>query len=292
MNRSRLFMLAAALGCSTLPAGQAWAVLACSITASPATLSGAYDPASNLDMQGSFVINCTRAKNDSKNQTLWIGLNQSAGQTMAKAAPYADTLAYGIYTDVGRTTRWTQGVGGGLTLPLSFGNTTAASATAAVYMRANSGQTDRAAGTYSDTLNVTLNSNDSLGQNLSGTTLTTEATVAKSCVVDLAPLTYSLSYQAFRSTALVDSTQSVAVTCSKGTQVTLALDQVVGVILPVELKYTLTFSATSQTAAGTSSSSATAQNFGLTLTVPAGQAGACGAATCNGSDTRQITVTY
>lgn len=292
MNRSRLFVLAAMLGCGAFPAGQAWAVLACSITASPATLSGAYDPASNLDMQGSFLVNCSRAKNDSKNQTLWIGLNQTVGQTLAKAPPYPDTIAYGIYTDVGRTTRWTEGVGGGFTVPLSFGNATAASATAQVYMRASSGQTDKAAGTYSDTLNVTLNSNDSLGQNLSGTTLTTEAAVSKSCVVDLAPLTYSVNYLAFRSTALVDSSQSVAVTCSKGTQVTLALDRVIGVILPVELKYTLTFSAMSQTAAGTSSSSSTAQIFGLTLTLPAGQAGACGTATCSGSDTRQITVTY
>lgn len=292
MNPSKLLFLAAVLGCGAFQPGQAWAVLACSISSSPATLSGAYDAASNLDMQGSFVVNCTRAKNDSKNQTLWIGLNQSAGQTMAKAPPYADTLAYGIYTDVGRTTRWTQGVGGGMSLPLSFGNSTAATATAPVYMRANSGQTDKAAGTYSDTLNVTLNLNDSLGQNLSSTTLTTEAAVGKSCVVDFAPLTYSVNYQAFRSTALVDSSQSVAVTCSKGTQVNLTLDQVSGVILPVELKYTLTFAAMSQTAGGTSSSSATAQNFGLTLTLPAGQAGACGTATCSGSDTRQITVTY
>lgn len=293
MNRSELSLLAAVLGCSAFPIGDAWAELACSITASPATLSGAYVPASNLDMQGSFVVNCTRLKKDSKNQTLWIGLNQTASQAMAKAPPYADTLAYGIYTDVGRTTRWTDGVGGGLAIPVDFGgNNTALSLPVAVYMRANSGQTDKAAGTYSDTLNVTLNDTDSLGPNLSATTLTTEASVAKSCVVDVAPLTYSVNYQAFRSAALVDSTQAVAVTCSKGTQVNLSLDKVTGVILPIELKYTLTFSAMSQTASGTSSSSATAQTFGLTLSLPAGQAGACGAATCSGSDTRQITVTY
>lgn len=293
MNRSKLSVLAAIVGCGTFLTTQAWAALACSITASPATLSGAYDPASNLDMQGSFSVNCTRAKNDSKNQTVWIGLNQSTGQVMAKAPPYADTLAYGIYTDIGRTTRWTDGIGGGLTVPVTFGgNITAVSVPVAVYMRANSGQTDKAAGTYSDTLNVTLNNTDSLGPNLSGTTLTTEAAVAKGCVVDLAPLTYSVNYQAFRNTAMVDSTQGVVVTCSKGTQVSLALDQVTGVILPIELKYTLTFSSASQTASGTSSSSATAQNFGLTLTFPAGQAGACGAATCSGTDSRQITVTY
>lgn len=293
MMRSKLSVLAAVLGCSAFPVDQAWAVLACSITPSPATLSGAYDAASNLDMQGSFVVNCTRLKKDSKNQTLWIGLNQTASQAMAKAPPYSDTLAYGIYTDVGRTTRWSDGVGGGLAVPVDFGgNNTALSLPVSVYMRASSGQTDKAAGTYSDTLNVTLNDTDSLGPNLSATTLTTEASVAKSCVVDVAPLTYSVNYQAFRSTALVDSTQGVAVTCSKGTQVSLALDKVAGVILPIELKYTLTFSAMSQTASGTSSSSATAQAFGLTLSLPAGQAGACGAATCSGSDTRQITVTY
>lgn len=292
MSRSKVMAVAAALGCGVFACGDARAVVSCSISASPATLSGTYDPASNLDMLGSFVVSCTRANKDSKNQTLWIGLNQATGQTMAKAAPYADSLAYGIYSDVGRSILWTSGVGGGLTFTLAFGNTLAASINVPVYMRANAGQTDKAAGTYSDTLNVTLNQTDSLGQNLGSTTLTTQASVAKSCSVDVAPITYSVNYQAFRSTALVDASQSVVVTCSKGTQVGLSLDQVTGLIAPVELKYTLTFPALSQTAAGTSSSSSTPLNFGLTLTLPAGQAGACGATVCGGSDTRQITVTY
>ena len=293
MKVEKIVTLIAILACSVLLTRNAWGVMACTITASPATLSGAYDPASNLDMQGSFAINCTRAKNDSKNQTLWVGLNQVAGQTMAKSAPYADTLTYGIYTDAARATRWTSGAGGGLAIPLAFaGNEVALPVSAAFYMRAGAGQTDKASGTYSDTLNVTLNLTDSLGQNLGNTTLTSQATVAKSCSVSVAAVSYSVNYQAFRSTSLIDSTQSVGVTCSKGTQVNLALDQVTGVILPIELTYGLVFSPSSQTASGTSTSGSAAQNFGLTLTLPAGQAGACTGAVCSGVDTRQITVTY
>ncbi|HWI82602.1 spore coat protein U domain-containing protein [Ramlibacter sp.] len=292
MTGSKLMILAVVLGCGAFGARDARAVVSCTIVASPTTLSGAYDAAANLDLQGSFAVNCTRAKNDSKNQTLWIGLNQTAGQTMTKPAPYADTLGYGIYTDSARSTLWTNGVGGGLTFTLAFGTATSAATNVPVYLRANAGQADKAAGSYNDSLNVTLNSTDSVGTNLGNTTVGTQATVAKSCTVDVAPINYSVNYQAFRSTALVDASQAVSVTCSKGTPVSLALDQVTGLIVPTELKYTLTFPGLSQSASGTSASSATAQTFGLTLTLPAGQAGACNAGTCTGSDTRQITVSY
>jgi spore coat protein U-like protein len=270
-----------------------WAVLSCTISASPPTLSGTYASASNLDIQGAFSINCTRAKSDSKSQTLWVGLNQTSAQTMAKAAPYADTLAYGIYSDVGRTALWAGGATGGVSVPLSFGTGTAASATPALYMRANAGQTDKAAGTYSDTLNVTLNLTNSTGQNLANTTLTTQATVPKTCSVSAAAVSYSLSYQAFRTSALIDSSQSVSVSCSKGTQASLSLDKTTGVLLPIGLAYQLGFSpSSSATTAATSTSNAVPLLLGLILTLPAGQAGACGTGICSGSDTRQITIVY
>lgn len=283
----------AVAACTAFLSLNTWAVVSCTISATPSTLDGSYDAALNLDMQGSFAISCTRAKNDAKNQTLWIGLNQLSSQTLAKAPPYADTLAYGIYSDVGRTTRWTNGPTGGLVVAFAFGTATAASATQAFYMRANAGQADKAAGTYSDMMNVTLNLTDSVGQNLSSTTLTTQATVAKTCSVNAAAVAYSVNYQAFQSTALIDSTQSVTVSCSKGTQANLALDRTTAVIPAIGLAYQLGFSPLSSgTTAATATSNAVPLSFGLTLTLPAGQAGTCGAGTCSGSDTRQVTITY
>ena len=285
--------LAAAGVCGVVVSFNASAVLSCSITAAPNPLAGTYDPASNLDMQGSFTINCTRAKNDSKTQTLWIGLNQASGQTMSKAAPYADTLAYGIYSDVNRTVLWTAGATGGVTVSLNFGTSTAGSASQTFYMRANSLQNDKAAGSYSDTLNVTLNLTNSVGQNLGSTTLTTQATVPKTCSVNASAVSYSVGYQAFSAAAVVDSTQAVAVSCSKGTQATLTLDSTTGVILPVALAYQLGFSpSSSASTSGTSSSSGVPLSVPLTLTLPAGQAGTCSTGTCSGSDTRQVTITY
>lgn len=293
MSLWKFMRLAAAGICSAVVSVNASAVLSCTISAAPSPLSGTYDSTANLDMQGSFTINCTRAKNDSKNQTFWIGLNQTASQTMAKPAPYADTLAYGIYSDVNRTALWTNGATGGVTISFAFGTSTAASTTVAFYMRANSGQTDKAAGSYSDTLNVTLNVTNSVGQNLGGTTLTTQASVPKTCSVDASAVSYAVSYQAFSSTPLVDSTQAVSVSCSKGTQATLTLDSTSGVILPVALAYQLDFSASSSAStSGTSTSNAVPLSFPLTLTLPAGQAGTCSTGTCTGSDTRQVTITY
>jgi spore coat protein U-like protein len=293
MSLWKITRLTAAAACTAFLSVNTWAVLSCTISASPPTLTGNYDPASNLDVQGSFTVNCTRAKNDSKSQTLWIGLNQTSAQTMAKAAPYADTLTYGIYSDVNRTALWTGGATGGVSVPLSFGTATSASAAPAFYMRANAGQTDKAAGTYSDTLNVTLNVTNSTGQNLGNTTLTTQATVPKTCSVSAAAVSYAVSYQAFRSSALVDSSQSVSVSCSKGTQANLSLDKTTGVLLPIGLAYQLGFSpSSSATTAATSTSNAVPLSLGLILTLPARQAGACGAGTCSGSDTRQIMITY
>lgn len=293
MSFWKITRMMAVAACSAFLSLNTWAVLSCTISASPPTVTGTYDPAANLDVQGSFTMNCTRAKSDSKNQTFWIGLNQTTSQTMAKAAPYADTVAYGIYSDVNRTTLWTGGATGGVTVPFAFGTATAASATQAFYMRANAGQTDKAAGTYTNTLNVTLNVTNSTGQNLGSTTLTTQATVAKTCSVNAAAISYSVSYQAFRASALVDSSQSVGVSCSKGTQVNLSLDKTTGVVLPIQLVYQLGFSPSSAGAtSGTSSSNAAPLSFGLILKVPAGQAGACGTGTCTGSDTRQIMITY
>lgn len=283
---------AAALVASALMDGEARAALSCTIMAAPPTIAGAYDPAGHLDLQGSFTINCTRAKQD-KNWTVWVGLNQTTAQALAKAPPYADTLAYGIYTDAARSIRWMDGVSGGSTAVLPFsGSVTAASVSVPFYMRAPAGQQDKAAGTYQDTLTATLRLTDSVGQQLGTTTVTTEAEVAKNCSVGAAPIAYSVSYQAFRSTALVDSSQSVSVTCSKGTQVSLSLDQTTGVISPIGLTYALTFPGWSPSTTGTSSTGTLPQSFGLVLTLPAGQAGTCASGTCNGTATRQITITY
>lgn len=292
-------MMSKILCVATLVAGglttdDARAALGCTISAAPSTMTGPYDPAGNLDMSGgSFTINCTRTVKDSKNWTVWVGLNQTTAQTLAKAPPYPDTLAYGIYTDSGRLSRWTDGAGGGATTAITFsGNITAAMVNVPFYMRAPAGQSDKAAGTYQDTLTATLAVGNSAGAPLGTTTFTTEATVAKNCSVGVAPIAYAVSYQAFSSTPLVDSSQSVSVTCSKGTQVSLTLDQTTGVISPIGLTYGLTFPGASPSATGTSSTGSAPLSFGLVLTLPAGQAGTCATGTCSGTATRQITITY
>jgi len=129
-------------------------------------------------------------------------------------------------------------------------------------------------------------------QTLATATLSSQATVLKRCVFGTNSPEYALNYQAFQTTVLADSSKSVAMTCTKGTNYTLSLDQTTGVVPTVGLRYVLLFTSSSGASVSAISSSATAAQHGLTLSLPAGQAGACSTGTCTGSSVRTITVTY
>lgn len=292
-----LALVAAGLG----GADAARAALACSMTAQPGKLAGSYAASSNLDLQGSFVLNCTRALLDPTTFTLWIGVYQTAGRTLVKPAPHPDTLSYGIYRDAARSNLWTAGAAatsgaGALAVTLDFGLFnlgTAATLTLPVYLRVTAGQPDKAAGTYSDNLAVEVRLGSNTGAVLSSTPQSGEASIPKHCSLALSGGAYAVEYASFRPTALVDSSRSAVVTCSKGTQYQLQLDRTTGVIPGVELTYSLVFSSSGgATAISTSSTSTASQSFGLTLTLPAGQAGKCPGAVCSGSANRQLTISY
>lgn len=302
MNRRLPLRPLLALLCGGLLSPAAWSALSCAMTAVPGTLTGAYASASDLNLQGALNLNCTRLATDSATHTLYIGFNQTAGATLSKLAPYADTLNYGVYRSAGGVDLWTDTVGaapgggsGGMPVSLNFGGggALAASLSIPVYMRVPLGQTLKSAGTYSQSLTATLRPTDWVGTPVLATTpMTFEATIANNCAFDVAPISYTVSYQAFRATDLVDTSQGVNVTCTRGTTYSLALDAAVGVIPTVELTYGLTFTSTGGiNVSGTATTQASPTNWGLTLRLPAGQAGAC-TGTCSGSSVRTLTVTY
>jgi spore coat protein U-like protein len=285
-----------------LAGGQAWAgLVGCSLSAAPAILTDAYDPVTNPDVTGAFNISCTRTAGPHK-FTLWLGLNQVVGETLDKPAPFADTLNYGVYRTAGATDLWTSGNAalagagaGALQIDLDFGGggTLGISFSVPVLLRIPTGQTLKSAGTYTDTLTATLRETNSVGTFLSTTGLTLEGTIPNNCTFGGAAVTISLNYQAFRSSNLVDTTGSVPVTCSRGTYYTLTLDTGVGVVPNIELTYGIVFTSTGTTSvASTSSSGAAPSAWGLTVTVPAGQAGTCTVLPCSGTSRRTITVAY
>jgi spore coat protein U-like protein len=300
-------LLAGSLGFGLAFSTSSWATLGCMITLTPPTLAGTYSPANHMDVDGMLVLNCTRrtaAPADAARPYVVVALNQVAGDALAKAAPYADTLNYAIYRNPGRTGLWTTSpsrnagstASGALLIRLNFGTAASTTLNVPIYMRAISAQADKAAGVYTDSLDAGVVESDSSGnliRLLGSVPVASQATVNKNCSFGAGASAYNLAYQAFRNADLIDNTQSITVTCSKGTTYTLSLDNVNGVVPIVELAYGLVFaSSSSGTAASTSTTGTAAQTFALRLTLPAGQAGRCTAVPCTGLSTRTITMTY
>ena len=275
------------------------ALTSCSIS-TPA-LTGTYADTANLDLQGNFVINCTRSGNP-KNYSLRVSLSQLAsGQTMTTG--YPDSLNYGVYRDSLRSNLWTSGTqtptgASSVETPISYtGPATASSVTLTGYFRIPLGQTGKAAGAYSSSLTATVQeisaTTGAVLQTFPTASFTPQATVAKSCVFGSVLPSYALNYQAFRLTALTDTTKGVDVTCTKGTSYTLALDATTAAVTTVGLVYSIMFTTSSgASVSSVSSSGLAATNYGLTLSLPGGQAGSCNAGTCTGNSIRTITVTY
>ncbi len=265
------------------------------------SFSGAYVDSADLSQQGTFTINCTRSSKGKLTVLVRLILSQAAvGQTMSTS--YPDTLNYNIYRDAGYTYLWTTGPEAatgatGVESSVVFtGNSTAASATLTGYHRIPLGQIGKAAGTYTSNLTATLQEINSAGtvlQTLGTATVSSQATVAKGCSFGAVVPSYALTYQAFRATDLTDTSKSVDVTCTKGTSYTMTLDRMLDVVPTVGLTYSIVFTSSGGASVSSVSSSGTAAtNYGLTLNLPAAQAGSCNTGSCTGTSIRTITVTY
>lgn len=105
----------------------------------------------NVDASGGITVTCT-------NGTSWTaaaGAGSGTGATIAtrKMASGGNLLNYSLYTDSGRTSVWGDGTSGNVTIT-GTGNGGAQSTT--IYGRVPSGQTSAPAGSYSDTVAVTV----------------------------------------------------------------------------------------------------------------------------------------
>lgn len=287
-----------------LHGGAAWAVLACSISAAPAPVTGIYSSAANLDIQGTFSINCTRnPATDARKHTLWVGIGQTtAGLTMTRDVG-GSTLPYFIYRRAFGNSVWTstgskrsnQNGDTGLETEIDFGAGGAASGSLNVpfYWRVASGLT-RAAGVYLDSgIAVTLRTDSDSGTILGTSSISSRANIQHNCHF-LTPPTYAssniqfnLAYTAFQA-APTTASSPYTVTCTQGTSYTLALDLTRSVIPNVDLAYSISLTgSTSGTGTGTQQT-----GFFVNVSIDAGQAGSCAALPCVGTDTRTITITY
>jgi spore coat protein U-like protein len=106
----------------------------------------------DVDATGGISVTCT-------NGTAWAasadaGQGTGASLTTRKMANGSDLLNYVLYTDSSRTTVWGDGAGGSTATISDTGTGTAQDST--IYGRGPSGQTSVPAGSYADTVTVTV----------------------------------------------------------------------------------------------------------------------------------------
>jgi len=107
---------------------------------------------SNVDNTGGISVLCT-------NGTAWAasanaGLGTGASLATRKMANGTNLLNYALYTESTRTSVWGDGVGGTTATISGTGNGSAQAST--IYGRVASGQTSLPAGSYADTVTVTV----------------------------------------------------------------------------------------------------------------------------------------
>ena len=288
-NVSRLFFGLALV----LAAFPSIGAVSCSISAAP-ELKVIYAAFwSNADLPGTININCTRDPSDPPNYNIWIGMGQGANGNNATLETGTATIAYELFHNTAAAGTWTSVGGvppgsnndGAVDDQLRFGQGTTDNASYAFYLRVRSWQIFKPAGVYVGSLPITIRRNNSNGTIVATDTLPVYISVPRACRFSTPPSAISITYPAFSATA-VTGTSNFAVTCTQGTDYTIALDRTRSVIPTVELAYGLSLSQTDAT--GT----AVAQPYAVNISVDPGQAGRCTVSTCTGTDTRTLTVTY
>ena len=123
----------------------------CTVSTSPVAFGSIDTLGGNHDAAGSVTVNCTNGASWSADANQGSG----TGATMAtrRMTSGANALTYRLYTDAGRTTIWGDGSTGTAAVA---GTGTGSAQNFTIYGRVPSGQTSVRAGSYSDTVSVTI----------------------------------------------------------------------------------------------------------------------------------------
>ena len=278
MKRAVLLLLAT-LALLLSPA--AGAAITCSVSSSG--FAAAYNPAAataNIT-QTFFTVTCTRgATSDPTSVSYSVKAdNGLTPQGQGNRATFgANRISYDVYKDAACGTQWkgNQAITGTIT----FASTGTVTQQGNFWGCIPAGQTGLAAGTYTDTVTMTMTYGNpqSTATGTFGVTINTPPV----CTVTTAPGTVAFTYVSFGAAA--NASTSYGVTCTLALPYTMALDATSGTI--VGITYTLSLSSPSSTGTGTQ------QTFQINGNIAAGQSGTCASATCSGTQARTLTITY
>jgi spore coat protein U-like protein len=280
------------LGAATLLLFAPLAGAAITCTVSVTAMLTVYDPISpTLNViTGSYRIDCTRNAPGTDPTTLaWsLGLNNGSNfsnplNTKRVQRTGSQRYSYGTYraspynaanewTDVAGSTRFTG--------TINFGAGATAFATGPFDMVMTAGQAVQPAGIYTDTLTATLRTGaTTLATNSFGVAVRTD----NWCHFSVSPGTMAFTYTSFQ-LGTANASTSFGIRCTTGVPYTMALDATSGILLG--LTYNLSLPTTSSSGTGET------QTHNINGTIAGGQSGTCAGATCNGSQTRTLTLTW
>ncbi len=270
---------------SLFSASAAVAAVSCSVSVTP--MSVVYDPtvATENITTGTVTVSCTRTISDPTTFNYTVAANNGLQPTGAtnRVQRGVSRYLYELYriAPYVNGNRWQATVATRISGTVNFGAALAASDSKSFDLRVPGSQTVVPAGTYTDSVAVTL-------RNSGGTTINTSALgvsviTTNSCQLSTPPGNINFTYSSFQVAAAVANT-TFRTRCTSGLPYTLGLDATSGTLLG--LNYSLALSSTSTIGTGV------AQLFTINGTIADGQAGTCSGATCSGSQGRTITVTY
>ena len=272
---------------ATVCCGSANAALTCNISAVD-NLSSTYDGLLVSDMlsSGTFTVTCTRtAAGDPTSVPFKVrtddGLYNIGAGNRARLSG-ANYLNYDLFADPAYTLNWRNKNNNDIngTVTLGSGVPATQSVVMTFYSKIYAGQTGKPQGVYTDTVTLSLVYN---GNTAPGVVMSVAISNIPTCSFSTPPGTVAFTYTAFSAAAAAASTTFAAL-CSTSLPYTMALDTNVGVV--AGLAYTLALSSTTGTGTGA------AQTYNINGTMPAGQAGTCGAGSCTDTKQHSVTISY
>jgi spore coat protein U-like protein len=286
----RMRSACATLAClaGLLAAPEASAVITCSVMVT--SVDVVYDPTSPVQnvTTGSYTITCNRLASDPDTVDWRLGVNNGLNTPpnsggFNRATFGGNRYDYDTYSSPG--VKWGGGTGGSgarITGTLVFGGALTGTATGPFDIVLPGSQAVRPAGSYTDTLTVTLET--SAGSFLNNTTFGVTVLTTNTCQISVPPGNVSFTYTSFQAGPATANT-SYGVRCTTALPYTMALDATSGTL--VGLTYNLSLApASSGTGTGAT------QTYNINGSIAGGQAGTCATGSCSGSQTRTLTLSW
>jgi spore coat protein U-like protein len=281
--------LAAAAGIHT----SAQSAITCSVSATNINASYVPTNAAALLVTGSYTVNCMRAAGDAGSISYDLSANNGANPTtgsnnrirLGTSTFYYNYELYRSAT-ISNANRWQIANNRRFTGVITFtGTALNATSGAQTFWLNILPQTEDPAGTYTDTVTMTLAENVAGSPFLNSGTFDVNITTDKRCVFTSTPATLDFNYTSFQNTVSNATPSAFQVRCTRNATYSVALDATSGTLLGLNYNLTLT---TPASLVGNSAN----QNFSVSGNIPANQVGTCNTGTCTATQARTLTITY